>query len=170
MIFQTDAKVIKNFEIVPNYYKIVLDAPRIAKQAQPGQFVNIRVSDKYNPFLRRPFSIHNIEDKKIVVLYKIVGKATEILSQKKTGNRLDILGPLGNGFDFNSKPMQNAILVTGGMGVAPLIFLAEKLVHSHQSTVNRKDTQFPYSLFSHLLTVNCLLFSSLIPSHPHHFF
>ncbi|MBL7130960.1 MAG: dihydroorotate dehydrogenase electron transfer subunit [Candidatus Omnitrophica bacterium] len=186
-IFQTKAKLIKNVEIAPDYYKMVLNAPGVAKQAQPGQFVNIRVSDKYEPLLRRPFSIHrvrvpghqNIRISEIEILYKVVGVGTKILSQKKPGDKLDVLGPLGNGFSIlDARPSTSlpglpitraragrttlslsnpstfaqgsilsliegskgrcSILVGGGIGVAPLVFLSERLVHSQQSTVNRK--------------------------------
>jgi len=127
MIFQTNSKIIKNFGVAVDYYKMVLDAPSIAKRARPGQFINIRVSEKYEPLLRRPFSIHRVSDSKIEILYEVIGKGTELLSHKKSGGKLDVLGPLGNGFDLNSKPIKKAILVAGGMGVAPLNFLAERL-------------------------------------------
>ena len=120
-MFQTKAKLIKNIEVMPDYYKIVLDAPSIARGAEAGQFINIRVNDKYEPFLRRPFSIHRIRNQKtegrnqIEIIYKVVGKGTEILSQKKPGERLDILGPLGNGFSLLATSY--SLLVAGGMGV-----------------------------------------------------
>lgn len=120
------AKIIKNIEVMPNYYKMILEAPGISRQAKPGQFINVLVSDKHAPLLRRPFSIHNIKDSKIEILYEIVGKGTEILSRKKAGEKINIIGPLGNGFDFSGLKRQ-AIVVAGGMGIAPLIFLAKKL-------------------------------------------
>jgi len=127
-IFQTKAKVIKNIEVAPDYYKMVLGVSGIAKQAQPGQFVNIRVSDKYEPFLRRPFSIHNVEGKHIVILYKVVGRGTEILSTKKKGQLIDCLGPLGNSFSLDTIGKDlNIYLVAGGMGVAPLVFFAKRM-------------------------------------------
>ena len=145
-IFQTKAKVVKNLAASSDYYKMVLEAPRIAASAVPGQFINIRVSDKYEPLLRRPLSIHRvISDKsevvsQIEILYKIVGRGTEILSQKRCAEYLDVIGPLGSGFNYQL-PITNyqlPILVAGGMGVAPLVFLAEKLVHSPEPTDHRK--------------------------------
>ncbi|MFH1656053.1 MAG: dihydroorotate dehydrogenase electron transfer subunit, partial [Candidatus Omnitrophota bacterium] len=115
---QTKSKIIKNIKVGPNYYKMALDASVIVKHSLPGQFLNVRVSEKYEPLLRRPFSIHRVLDSKIEILYEVIGKGTELLSHKKAGGKLDVLGPLGNGFDFNSKPMKKAILVAGGMGVA----------------------------------------------------
>ena len=79
--------------------------------------------------LRRPFSIHRAGKGKLEVLYAVVGEGTRLLSQKKPGKHLDVIGPLGNGFDYERRTTndERLILVAGGMGVAPLIFLAEKL-------------------------------------------
>ncbi len=137
-------KIIANRNVCAKYFKLTIDSAQVARLALPGQFVNIKVSRDSEPFLRRPFSIHRIRSQpapakrsgpgnsenrsQIEILYEVVGKATEILSKKKSGEYLDIIGPLGNGFSLNAKRSTlNAILVAGGMGVAPLIFLAEKL-------------------------------------------
>lgn len=135
------AKIILNKKLCGKYWQLTIDAARIAQKALPGQFVTIKVSNDYEPFLRRPFSIHKIITKgsrlrtKIEILYEVLGKGTKILSQKKAGEYLDVVGPLGNGFSILDA--RCSILVAGGIGVAPLIFLAEKLVHSPQSTVHR---------------------------------
>jgi dihydroorotate dehydrogenase electron transfer subunit len=127
-MIQTKAKVIKNIAVAPKYYKIALSCSPIAKDANAGQFVAIKITDSYEAFLRRPFSIHKLSGPGIEILYEIVGKGTEILSQKKAGEYLDIIGPLGNGFDLGVNTNDRTpILVAGGIGVAPLIFLAEKL-------------------------------------------
>ena len=144
-MFQIKAEVIYNRKIKKNYYEISLSSPQIAKNASPGQFVNIKVNDGIEPLLRRPLSIHKIshqvtrfpghqikEKECIVMLYEVMGKGTEILSQRKHGEFLDIIGPLGNGFSLGrglSTVDRRPILVAGGMGTAPLVFLAEKLVH-----------------------------------------
>ena len=101
-IIQIKAKVISNKKIAPGYYKVLMKVPDIARMASPGQFVTIRVSEDYEPLLRRPFSIHRVKRKNIEILYKVVGEATKILSRKKKGQHLDVLGPLGNGFDYKS--------------------------------------------------------------------
>lgn len=136
MVVQTKVKVIKNIEVVKNYYKILLSSGQMARLCEPGQFVEIKVADSYDPLLRRPFSIHRIRGKNLEILYEVVGKGTQILSQKKVGEYLDIIGPLGNGFDYQL-PITNyqlPILVAGGMGVAPLIFLAEQ--------IKKRNTQY----------------------------
>ena len=71
-MYQIKAKILFNKEIIPEHYKICLDAPEIAGEAKPGQFVHIRVREGYNPLLRRPFSIHKSQDGKIEILYKVV--------------------------------------------------------------------------------------------------
>jgi dihydroorotate dehydrogenase electron transfer subunit len=118
-----------------------LKAQKIAHKACPGQFVNIKVSDTVEPLLRRPFSIHRVGGLKIEILYERVGKATEILSQRKPGEYLDIIGPLGNGFNQQVPKLsgrQIAILVAGGMGVAPLLFLAQKLKRCTQDNIRQR--------------------------------
>ncbi|MEK6564102.1 MAG: dihydroorotate dehydrogenase electron transfer subunit [Candidatus Omnitrophota bacterium] len=150
--FQITAKIISNKNIKNNYFEIVLLAPQIARNALPGQFVNIKTSEGFEPLLRRPLSIHRIgrqsrvasleskEGKEIIMLYEVLGKGTQILSQRMQGEFLDVIGPLGNG--FNCYPLSAIryppILIAGGMGTAPLVFLAERLVHSPQSIVHRK--------------------------------
>ncbi len=126
-LFQLDAKIIFNKKIVGDYYKMRLGAPEIAKHAAPGQFLNIKINETYKPLLRKPLGIHSVsEDKKhIEILYKVVGEGTKLLSDKKKDDYFDVLGPLGNG--FTALDSQCSILVAGGIGVAPLIFLAEKL-------------------------------------------
>jgi len=131
-MFQAKAKVIKNIEVAPKYYKIVLSCPRIAERAKPGQFLNVKITNGYEPLLRRPFGVHRLKSANIEVFFEVVGKGTEILSQRRAGEYLDIIGPLGNGFSLPDA--RRSILVAGGMGVAPLLFLAQRL-RSRQVTV-----------------------------------
>lgn len=131
-ILQNKTKILDNAKISEGYYKITLQAPLISRIAQPGQFITLRISDNYRPLLRRPFSIHSVSGKnlegagRIEVLYEVVGPGTELLSQKEPGDYLDVLGPLGKGFSmFDTR---YSILVGGGMGIAPLYFLAQRLI------------------------------------------
>ena len=104
-----------------------IEAPYIARKAKSGQFLHLRCGVSTDPLLRRPISIHRIGKRYLEILYNIVGKGTRILSQKEAGDKLDIIGPLGNGFKIykNSKTLK--MLIAGGMGVAPLLALAEEL-------------------------------------------
>lgn len=121
-----DAVVKSNAEVMPNIYLLWAKAPAVAKAAQPGQFVMARASGTNDRILRRPLGIHRVNDKsEIALLYEVVGKGTEWLAQRKKGEHVDILGPLGKGFSVASERL---LLVAGGVGIAPLIFLAEKAV------------------------------------------
>ncbi|MCX5709374.1 MAG: dihydroorotate dehydrogenase electron transfer subunit [Candidatus Omnitrophica bacterium] len=125
MAYQAKAKILKNSCVGGNYFKMEISCPRVSKSALSGQFVNLKISDRFIPLLRRPISIHNVRGSKIELLYEVVGKGTELLSRKKAGEELDLIGPLGNSFSYVAK--RTPILVAGGMGVAPLVFLADKL-------------------------------------------
>ena len=136
-MLQCKSKIVSNRRIQGSYYKIILAAPEIAGSALPGQFISVKIDGDYQPLLRRPFSIHRAAKRELEVLYAVVGEGTRLLSQKKPGKHLDVIGPLGNGFDYGRRTTndERLILVAGGMGVAPLLFLAEKIAH-------RKTTVF----------------------------
>lgn len=125
MLIVEDAKVLSNTEIAPNFYVLEFLSPKIAKAAKPGQFINIRVSDRTDPLLRRPISIYNTEKDHLKILYFVKGKGTKILKSKKPGDKLSITGPHGNGFTVK-KDAKNILLVGGGFGTAPLAFLAKR--------------------------------------------
>jgi dihydroorotate dehydrogenase electron transfer subunit len=120
---QSLAQVISNSEVTPGVHLIWLEAPEIALDAKPGQFVMVRCGD--DTMLRRPLSIHNVDEAKsrLALLFAVVGKGTKWLSQRKTGE-IDAFGPLGNGFTIRSEA-KKLLLVAGGIGIAPLAFLAE---------------------------------------------
>ncbi len=110
-------------------YLMRMQCPAIAQTAQPGQFINIKVNDEFIPLLRKPFSIcrRSREDGWIEILWKTVGKGTEILSKYEPGDQANILGPLGRGFSI-PPAIKTASLVGGGIGVAPLPFLCNELL------------------------------------------
>ncbi len=119
------AKILENKKIGPDYFLMDLDSEYIVSHYRPGQFIHVRIEGNGSrPFLRRPFSIHSITGgDSFQILYKAIGSGTKILSHYKKGKNLDILGPLGNGFEVD--PEKNSLLVAGGMGVAPLFSLAQ---------------------------------------------
>ncbi|RLE13410.1 dihydroorotate dehydrogenase electron transfer subunit [Candidatus Aerophobetes bacterium] len=121
------AKVLSNIAIAPNCYKLSLKGPPSLLKADPGQFINIRIGDSFFPLLRRPFSISKLIPGGLEIIYKIVGTGTRILSTTKKGEYLDIIGPLGRGFTILPHVREH-ILVGGGVGVAPLVFLAQRLI------------------------------------------
>ncbi|MDD5119736.1 MAG: dihydroorotate dehydrogenase electron transfer subunit [Candidatus Omnitrophica bacterium] len=124
------ARIISNKRLTGNYWNLEFSSSQIARYARPGQFVNIRVNQGTDPLLRRPISIHAVKGSKIKLIYEVVGKGTLALSERKPQETLDLIGPLGKGFNYQlpvkPQPGQN-IFIAGGMGVAPLVYLAEKL-------------------------------------------
>ena len=140
-IIQGKFKILSNRKVGPHYFKMAILSPRIAKLARPGQFVHLRCQDSTKPLLRRPFSFHQLNKHNFEILYKIVGQGTNLLAKKHKGDTIDVLGPLGNGFDFKqtiNSQQQITILIAGGMGVAPLFALAERLAHSLKHITDRR--------------------------------
>ena len=119
---QLKAPVTSAIEVVKDIYLLQVDAPEIAAGAKPGQFVMVPCDT--DTILPRPFSIHSAADGRISLLFAMVGKGTAWLSRKKKGDTLDIFGPLGNGYTIDEKS-KNLLLVAGGLGIAPIRFLAE---------------------------------------------
>lgn len=115
-----------------------LAVPAAFKAASPGQFLHVRIEDSCDPLLRRPLSIHDVvpHSKKsgliVRILYEVVGKGTKLLSEKKPFSEVDCLGPLGHGFDLAGLEEKKVFIVAGGMGVAPLFFLAKKLIEGRR--------------------------------------
>ena len=118
-------KILANEAINANVKRMVIEAPQIAEAAQPGQFVHVKKTDSVN-FLRRPFSIADAdrENGTITLIYRIVGKGTAEYAAMKVGEAFSILGPIGNGFALkDGRPL----LIGGGVGIAPLIYLSRQL-------------------------------------------
>lgn len=142
-MFQIKAKVVYNKRVNKDCYELSLLAKPIARCSWPGQFVNLRVSE-IEPLLRRPFSIYRIDQDTIVLIYEIKGPATVIMEQIKRGAFLDVIGPLGNGFTLKGKSgVFMPLLIAGGMGVAPLVFLAEKLTQAGNDKCRRPCREKP---------------------------
>jgi dihydroorotate dehydrogenase electron transfer subunit len=108
-----------------------IEAPDIAAAAQPGQFITVRCGDF---ILRRPLSVHQVSSREIALLFKIAGKGTLWLSQRQEGDKVDVLGPLGNGFSIEPGA-KNLLLVAGGIGIAPLVFLMQYASLQRQITL-----------------------------------
>ena len=120
---QVHAAIISNSEVMPGVYLIWLESPQIACTAQPGQFVMVHCGEE--TLLRRPLSVHQVEGGKLALLFSVVGKGTHWLSQREAGNNVDIFGPLGNGYSIQPTS-RNLLLLAGGIGIAPLCFLAQQ--------------------------------------------
>ena len=115
--------IVSNEALTDSVYKMVLGGDTSAITA-PGQFVNIQLSGK---FLRRPISVCDYDKKTLTIVYKVVGKGTEQMAAMVTGEKLDILTGLGNGYDL-SLSGDRPVLLGGGVGVPPMYNLAKKLI------------------------------------------
>ncbi len=111
---------ISNHEVMPGVQLIWLESPEIAAIAKPGQFAMVRCGE--DTLLRRPLSMHQIDGNKLALLFQVISKGTAWLSHCKTGDEVDIFGPLGNGFSIQPDA-DNLLLVAGGIGIAPLYSL-----------------------------------------------
>ena len=126
--------ITENKQLAPGFFLLEFHSPLLAKSVRPGQFLNIRVSDRLDIPLRRPFSIFDCQGGKISILYEIVGKGTLALSQKRPEEDLDVLGPLGSGFTFLPET-KTAVIIGGGMGVAPLHAWVKSLLQKKDLTI-----------------------------------
>ncbi len=115
--------ITENTALTRDMYKLVLTGDTSDITA-PGQFVNIKLNGF---FLRRPISVCDSEPGKLTLLYKVVGRGTEAMAEMKTGETLDILTGLGNGYDV-TKAGDRPLLIGGGAGVPPMYLLARKLI------------------------------------------
>lgn len=106
---------------------ISMDCPEIASKAVPGNFVNIKVNATGQPLLRRPFCIHNVNGTTIEVMVKSIGCGTSMLCSAPVDSSVLVLGPLGNSFNTDTPEYETALLVSGGIGTAPMLFLEKKL-------------------------------------------
>lgn len=149
-------KIKSNKKIGPKIYKMQLKSNKKIK-GKPGQFIHLKInSESYDPLLRRPFSIFNVDyDKNLLtIIYKVCGRGTELMEKLKNGDKVEVLESLGNGFSLNEKN-KNIILVGGGMGIAPLYFLAKEIRDKNNIKVllganNQKELNFFESKFSEL--------------------
>jgi len=120
-------------------YRMVIKTDEdLLRTSQPGQFVHVKINQTGDPLLRRPFSIHRIDlaQGTISLLYAVVGKGTTIMALDLPGKKVGILGPLGTGFSLPDTKPHHVVLIGGGLGAAPLLFTAERLVEKDiQTTV-----------------------------------
>ncbi len=150
------AKVTANTTPMAGAHLLWLESPQIASQARAGQFVMVRCGENDEHQLRRPFSIHQREGDKIALLFNVVGGGTQWLSQRTSGEKLDLLGPLGNGFSI-SPNSKNLLLVAGGIGIAPLRFLAEEAAKQGKEVTLLYGTASAAQLYPHLPEVKLVI-------------
>jgi len=123
--YQEKARIRLNESLGAGLHRLTISAPGIAGSAHPGQFVMVRCGRGWDPLLNRPFSVHQVNGQEVVLLYRVVGRGTSLLASRRAGESLEVLGPFGRGFDCSSV---SSCLVGGGIGIAPLAFLARRLL------------------------------------------
>ena len=151
-IFESEIK--SNVEVAPNIFKLEIDAPELATLAKAGQFAQIQLPSEIFT-LRRPIGIASTLNG-VKMFYRLVGRGTKFLSTLKAGATLNILAPLGNGFSTNYS--SKILLVGGGMGIAPLLSVAETLreVEILIGGRNKDEVTFWIREFAHLPAVRSI--------------
>lgn len=138
--FKEQAVIIRQEEISYGIYSMWLKTEQIAEMAKPGQFISLYCHDG-SRVLPRPISICEIDkkDSALRIVYRVAGKGTEEFSRLSTGDLIEIVGPLGNGFPLKEK---KAFLIGGGIGIPPMVELAKQLNCEKQMVLGYRDTVF----------------------------
>ena len=149
-MYQGMYEIISNKQLTESIFEMVLKGDTTSITA-PGQFINIKIDGFY---LRRPISICDFDDNTITIIYKVVGSGTEVMSKMHSGEKLDVLCGLGNGFN-TSKSLDMPVLIGGGVGVPPMYNLCKKLISEGKSVTvilgfNKKDEIFYENEFKKL--------------------
>ncbi len=138
------AKLLKNDQLAEKYWKMRFLCPEIAKEAEPGQFIEVYFENSVKLF-PRPFSIANSDGKHIDLIYKSIGSQTEIMTTWEIGETVQILGPLGNSFEIDDS-VKSHILVGGGVGLAPMVFMSKVMKEKNMNFVffsgGRDDNEY----------------------------
>ena len=130
-MIQVTSKIVSNKRMTENCWRVVLDSPQIASEVKPGQFIHVKAGGKSGPLFRRPFSVFRRvplegDHLGIEIVYKVVGTGTSVMTGLRKGDRLDLIGPLGRGFELDrSKSVQ--VVMAGGTGAACLFLLSEEI-------------------------------------------
>ncbi len=126
------AKVIENVQLTDGIFKMTIGGDYSKDKA--GQFYMVR-SWGVEPFLSRPLSIHDANSEGIIFLYEVVGEGTELFSNVRASDYVELLGPLGNGFDIENISGKIAI-VTGGVGIAPMRLVVKELMSCNKCEID----------------------------------
>jgi dihydroorotate dehydrogenase electron transfer subunit len=131
MRHQLEVPILAHERLADYEYELTLAAPEIAAESRPGQFMQVLYDQTYNPFTRRPFSVYKVDKEQgtFSIVYLARGVFTLGLRNKQVGQKLSVVGPLGNWFEPDPRPVATHLLVGGGVGAPPLYFMAEEMSH-----------------------------------------
>ncbi len=134
--FHRLASVVENRRLCTGHYLLTIEDNELAKTTLPGQFINLQINNREDLLLRRPFSVARTssEQSSVEIVYRIIGKGTEAMKGLKSGDVVDLIGPLGQGFHLPEQPT-NCLLIGGGVGLAPLWGLADRLSRSKNKLI-----------------------------------
>jgi dihydroorotate dehydrogenase electron transfer subunit len=125
-VVEESVQILSNERTTDLYFRLAVRAPRIAPLVQPGQFAHLRILPLKESLLRRPFSIFQVAGDSFSILYKAVGRGTEVLARMRPGEELNAIGPRGRGFTVPPPHGEEPLLVAGGYGMAAMYLLAER--------------------------------------------
>jgi dihydroorotate dehydrogenase electron transfer subunit len=141
-----DCEIIAHKKYEAEQFVLTLASDYISNNTKPGQFVHATVSEKL--LMRRPISIMSVNSKKNTfdLLYKVVGDGTRELSKRKVGEQISVMGPIGNGFNFDS--VKRPIMIGGGVGIPPMVALAQQLNLKTQKplAIFGSEVEFPFEM------------------------
>lgn len=128
--------IVQNRAIAQNIYDMTVESTEITKDVRPGQFIHINCGGR--TLLKRPISVCDVNGSELRLIYEVKGEGTKNLSQLQEGEPIELLGPLGNGF-FQEQESQKPVLVGGGIGVFPLLYLAKQLKQKPNSIMGFRN-------------------------------
>ena len=146
-IFVQDGEILSIEAFAGDQFIMRIRAPKCAAAAEPGSFVHLTCDDSLP--MRRPLSIMRVGDDWIEILYKIVGQGLRLLSQKKPGDEVSVLGPIGQPFRMSAE-RPNTLLIGGGVGIPPMVYIADWLRQSAEDwkpfAILGSEIPFPFEL------------------------
>ena len=134
-IVQLRCPVTEVRKVAENVHVMSFEAPAVSQAVRAGQFLNIRVDDYTDPLLRRPFSVYRTAGSSVEIIFNVIGRGTASLSRKRSGDEIDIIGPLGVPFSMSGNDFETGVMIAGGLGVAPLPLATAALVASGKRVV-----------------------------------
>jgi dihydroorotate dehydrogenase electron transfer subunit len=118
--------IVRNEKLCPRFYRMSFDAPEIRDEVKAGQFLHLHVHEGLEPFFRRPFSVYRAKDT-VDIFYEPVGPGTRIMTTKKPGDTMDIVGPVGTPFRLPPDGTKQVVMIAGGIGIAPFLLLSDTI-------------------------------------------